>query len=128
MPLPRKVALAAEIVVAYARARWLVRWRELPAALAALRPQGAAADDPDILQAIDLGRNVGRLLAALPADSRCLMRSLVLTRLLDRRGIPSSVVIGVQPGEKFGAHAWVEVSGRPVLDAGGGSFARLVEL
>jgi hypothetical protein len=80
---------------------------------------------PDALR---LGRAVVRTLAVLPADSRCLMRSLVLTGMLARRGSPGALVIGVKPGEVFGAHAWVELDGRPLLSAGNGEFARLVEL
>jgi hypothetical protein len=56
------------------------------------------------------------------------MRSLVLMALLDRRDIGSSLVIGVRPGERFGAHAWVELAGRPLLPRGESEFERFVEL
>jgi hypothetical protein len=46
------------------------------------------------------------------------MRSLVLTALLSRRGIASTLVIGVRPGGEFGAHAWVEHEGAPLLPSG----------
>ena len=69
-----------------------------------------------------------RTLTALPADSRCLMSSLVLTRLLARRGIDSELVIAVEPGEQFGAHAWVEHDGSPLLSPGVGAFEELVTL
>jgi hypothetical protein len=64
----------------------------------------------------------------VPGDTRCLARSLVLTRLLARRGIPAKLVIGARGGPDFLAHAWVEHSGEPVLSPGDGSFGRLVEL
>jgi hypothetical protein len=64
----------------------------------------------------------------LPGDTRCLARSLVLTQLLARRGIPSRLVIGARPAPRFLAHAWVEHAGQPVLPIGDGSFGRLVEL
>jgi hypothetical protein len=65
----------------------------------------------------------------LPADARCLAQSLVLTRLLAVRGVETTFVIGVsEPGEAFGAHAWVERKGRPLLPVGGSAERRLVEL
>ncbi len=69
-----------------------------------------------------------RTLSALPADSRCLMSSLVLTRMLARRGIDSNLVIAVEPGERFGAHAWVEYDGAALLHPGDGAFEQLVTL
>ena len=76
---------------------------------------------------------VARTLRLLPTDSRCLMRSLVLSALLARRGIDSSLVIGVRTAEAFGAHAWVEHEGRPLLPTGASAsgaapFHRLVEV
>jgi hypothetical protein len=56
------------------------------------------------------------------------MRSLVLTRLLARRGVPSTLIIGVSAAPEFAAHAWVEHAGRPLLPSFGPAFARLVEL
>jgi hypothetical protein len=64
----------------------------------------------------------------MPADSRCLMRSLVLTRLLARRGIESRLVISVRPGERFAAHAWVEHDGVALLPADAPQSERLVTL
>jgi hypothetical protein len=129
MRLPEKIALSAEIAVAYRQARRLMGTRDLPDTLAALRPQGPTANGAaPVGEAHRLAGATIRLLDAVPrADSRCLMRCLVLTRLLDRRRIPSTLVIGVQqPGEDFGAHAWVEVDGQAVLESG--DFPRLVEL
>jgi hypothetical protein len=56
------------------------------------------------------------------------MQSLTLSALLARRGYSSMLVIGVRAGEAFGAHAWVELDGRPLLPPGGDTFQRLVEL
>jgi hypothetical protein len=64
----------------------------------------------------------------MPGDTRCLARSLVLTRLLAGRGIQAKLVIGTRPAPDFLAHAWVEHAGDPVLAPGDGSFGRLVEL
>ena len=71
---------------------------------------------------------VSSVLRLLPTDSRCLVRSLVLTRLLARRDIPSTLIIGVTAAPEFKAHAWVEHAGRPLLPSYGPMFARLVEL
>jgi transglutaminase superfamily protein len=79
-------------------------------------------------RARSLGWAVARLLAYVPGDTRCLIRSLVLTRLLARRGIEAKLVIGARATPEFSAHAWVEHDGVPVLDPGDESFGRLVEL
>jgi hypothetical protein len=125
----RKVATAAEILVAYVRARRLIRRTDLPGAVTALRDGATAGAPADAVGAGQrLGRAVVRTLGVLPTDSRCLMRSLVLTRLLARRGIESRLVLGVRPGETLLAHAWVEHRGQPLLESGGTSYERLLEL
>ena len=91
-------------------------------------PRPAPRPEPTYPVGVSLARAVTRTLPLLPADSRCLMRSLVLISLLNRREIGSSLVIGVRPGQRFGAHAWVEVDGRPLLPRGESEFERLVEL
>ena len=90
-----------------------------------------SAAEPDglrVLRSLLLGRAVMRVLGLLPTDSRCLMRSLVLTGMLARRGVYAKVVIGVRADPSFAAHAWVEVDGRPVLPTDESTFQRLVEI
>jgi hypothetical protein len=63
-----------------------------------------------------------------PFRTTCLVRSMVLARMLRRRGYSAHVVIGV-PKEGIGqdprfAHAWVEVEG----GAGSPGFSELVRL
>ena len=127
-----RLLLIREIVAAFVRARLLLRRVPLEAALAELRPtrvlDHGPGGEPDHSEARRLGWAVSRTLRLLPGDTRCLVRSLVLTRLLSRRGIAATLVIGARPGPSFLAHAWVELGGIPVLDPGDGSFARLVEL
>jgi transglutaminase superfamily protein len=130
LPLVAKVALATEILAAYARTRlWLVRgdFRHAVGGLRAAPANRPVSGDP-VIAGRRLGSAVVRTLRLLPTDSRCLMRSLVLTRLLARRGIASTLVIGVRSGESFEAHAWVEHAGAPLLHPGDPGFRRLAEL
>jgi hypothetical protein len=128
-----KVRLAVEIVGAYVRARRHLRRDGLRAALQTLRRPGtprppvlASAGDLDTSRR--LARAVVRTLHVLPADSRCLMQSLVLTRLLARRGIDTQLAISVRPGSDFAAHAWVEHDGVALLPGESPAFERLVML
>jgi hypothetical protein len=112
-----KGLIAVEILVAYVRARWLLWRRDLPTVLAVLRgdaPRSTGQRQQAV--GIRLGRAVGRTLRFLPFDSRCLVRSLVLTGMLSRRGIDSVLVIGVGVEAGFTAHAWVESGGVPLLE------------
>jgi hypothetical protein len=127
----RKLRLAGEILASYVTIRWWLRRKSLEEAVAALKaggPPDPAADGDRLLMGIRLGRTVGRTLGVLPADSRCLVRSLVLTSLLARRGIASSLVIGVKAEPTFEAHAWVECGGIALLPPGDSAYGRLVEL
>jgi hypothetical protein len=126
---PAKAALAAEVVVAYVRARRGLKRRGLPATLASLRSAPRRQPGGDrVARGRRLGRIVARTLARLPADGRCLSQSLVLTRLLASRGIDSRLVIAVRSEESFAAHAWVEHDGQPLLPPGSESFEELVTL
>jgi Transglutaminase-like superfamily len=128
-----RVRLAREIVAAYLQARRELRRAPIESVVAALRSEEAsqpplAAGPHTLEEARRLGWTVARTLKLMPGDTRCLARSLVLTRLLARRGIPAKLVIGAQADPDFLAHAWVECDGQPVLSPGDGSFGRLVEL
>jgi transglutaminase-like putative cysteine protease len=131
--LLERVRLAGEILAAYAAARRAIRGTTIDAAVKALR--GDTPEDTErgserevLIEAWRLGRAVERTLRLTPGDTRCLTRSLVLTQLLARRGIPAKLVIGACTEPSFGAHAWVEHAGQAVLPVGDGSFGRLVEL
>lgn len=130
-----RVRLGAEIVLSYMRARHELGKAPIDSVVEVLRA-GAPRDrrSPSLSspvtveQARRLGRAVAAMLSLLPGDTRCLVRSLVLTRLLARRGIPARLVIGARARPEFLAHAWVECDGLPVLQPGDGTFGRLVEL
>jgi hypothetical protein len=130
LSLLEKIRLILEILAAYPGAQRLVRRSELHAMIDAARnvPTTPHCVGPELEHtlATRLGVAVTRTLRLLPTDARCLVRSVVLTRLLTRRGISSKLVIGVTPGEEFAAHAWVEHERRPVLPPG--RHERLIEL
>jgi hypothetical protein len=132
-PRLRDALLVAEILAAYGPARLRLHRRRLPDLVAASRstrrrPPVAPAEPEATREAARLGRAVTRTLALLPTDSRCLVSSLVLSRLLERRGIDARLVVAVCREPEFAAHAWVEHHGRPLLRSGGPGYQRLVEL
>ena len=54
----------------------------------------------------------------VPWGWSCVGRSVTLAEVLRRDGHDPSLRIGVSATGGFGAHAWVTVDGRPVLEAG----------
>lgn len=132
LPPLHKVHLAAEVIATYVRVRRLLRRADLPTVVERLRGGAPAPEGPPDRAAYEAGlrlaRATSRTVTKFPWDSRCLMRSLVLTALLARREAGGTLVIGVCPGEEFGAHAWVELGGRPLLPPDEHTYARLVEL
>jgi hypothetical protein len=126
-----RARLIVEIVSTYVRARRALRRAPIASVVASLRAEYAHNPPPTVdtlEQSLSLGWAVSRTLSLVPGDTRCLVQSLVLTRLLARRGIPAKLVIGARAAPDFLAHAWVEHCGEPVLTPGDGSFGRLVEL
>ena len=127
----RRGLLAVEILWTYAQARRLLRGRQLPDVIAALRAPRRRSE-PDDADRIELGRHLAwatvRTIEPLPIDSRCLVRSLVLTRLLARRSLASTFVLSAAPGPRFEAHAWVELDGQPLLQPAGADHQQLVRL
>jgi hypothetical protein len=117
MPADLRLRIALEIVGTYLQVRRRMLREDVTAVVESLR--GDASDAHSPYDAYRIGRRLGqpvrRTLDPLPWDSRCLMRSLVLMRMLARRGVVCRLVIGVRPGEKFEAHAWIEHDGHPLL-------------
>ncbi|MGB0094481.1 MAG: lasso peptide biosynthesis B2 protein [Solirubrobacteraceae bacterium] len=127
--------LAAEILIVYLRVRWLMRRQDIRSVVSTVRvssprrPVGVETSSlEDRLVAVRLGVAVRRTLSVLPTDSRCLVQSLVLSRLLSARAISSTLVVGARPEPRFDAHAWVEHEGLPVLPPQGFDELRLVEM
>jgi hypothetical protein len=124
-----RLELVAEVLVTYAVVRWEVRRQELPAAVAALR----AGRRPRYVTLVArepraLAVAAERVVARIPGDSRCLMRSLVVLAMLARRGVDAQLVLAARPTPEFSAHAWVERNGDPLLPTRGFGDARLAEL
>jgi hypothetical protein len=121
--------LAIEIFVAYVLARWWLIRLDVPSAVAAARrvSSRSAGRPLPVVSAARLGWGVHRALKPLPFDSRCLVRSLVVARLLARRGARGVVVLGVRAKPEFAAHSWVEYEGAAVLPKGVG-YERLKEI
>lgn len=108
--------LLLPLVRAGLRVRGFARMREWAAAPVVPRRAGPAP----------CAARVGALVAAagglLPGVSSCLARSLLLVRLLRRRGQPGELRIGVRrSGHGIESHAWVELQGVAVNDAQGGA-------
>jgi hypothetical protein len=128
-----KLRLIGEISTTYVRVRWLLRNRSMQQAVGVVRSAVGPEDGSEVpkeLQwfALRLGRAVERNLEKLPGDTRCLTRSLVLQRMLARRGMSSTLVIGVRSAPSFGAHAWVEMRGLALLSPTEYAGGRLAEL
>jgi hypothetical protein len=126
--IAEKLALTAEITLSYVRVRWLMQRGDVRATVTAVRrtsaaPSSCAPEFPN-----RLGGIVEARLRLLPGDTRCLARSLVLLRLLARRGLSGTLVIGVRTEPAFGAHAWVELDGRALLNPIEATGSRLIEL
>lgn len=132
LPLRRRLRLAGEVLAAYLVTRISLSRNGLPATLERVRRardvQRLDADDAySRYAAYRLGQVVEKVLQYLP-DARCLTRSIVLVALLARRGVASTLVIGVSPAPDFKAHAWVELEGVPLLPTGESEYSRLAEL
>jgi hypothetical protein len=128
--MTRRAYLIAEILSTYVRVRYLLRNADVPEVVRILRNTGlkpaSVPSSPKYWEGRRLANAVTRTLTPLPVDSRCLMRSLVLSRMLARRDIDSTLVIAVKSEPDFGAHAWVEHGQWPLLPPG--DFERLVTL
>ncbi|MGH9029042.1 MAG: lasso peptide biosynthesis B2 protein [Acidimicrobiales bacterium] len=110
----------------------LVRGSAWPTQVDPVAARGAArisssVRDFEVATGERLGALVERVSARLPGDSRCLLRSLVLVRILSARRIDSRLVLAVRRRPPS-AHAWVEVHGQPVSTPAPSGFVRLAEL
>jgi len=111
---PTDLSLLRQAFLSLLRVRfalWLVPWRRL-----------AASIDSEEIAAAPAHPEVDRVEWAIRAASHvvpratCLTQAVALHRLLSCHGYQSIVQIGVSNADgRFGAHAWVEHEGRPLL-------------
>ena len=78
--------------------------------------------DPSTMRAL---RVVQRTLDLKFLHVLCLPRSIAIERTLASRGVPAELVIGVLLQQGFKAHAWIEIEGFPVAEAGRNQWAAL---
>lgn len=92
-------------VAGYARIRtWCERWANRVPRRAVMPDDLAAAK-----RLAELAEIAGRHSLV---TATCLRQALVVSTLLQRRGLDARLQIGVQhTGERFGAHAWVDLDG-----------------
>ena len=131
-----RAALAGEIVIAYVGCRFALRRHGVAGALRwARRP--VAVTDPtdrimqgpsvDIAAGFRLASITARALQRVPTDTRCLIQSLVLVRLLANRGVHGQLALAVRRHEAA-AHAWVEVAGKAVSPVAPDGFVQVSTL
>jgi hypothetical protein len=126
-----RLRVICEVIGTYPMVRWTLRHVELEEAVRRTR-RGAPLRETYVPQegnvAFRLAWIVEAILDRLPGDTRCLTRTLVLVRMLSRRGIGCAVVLGVRVAPEFGAHAWPELAGRPLMVPIEATGQRLLEL
>ncbi|WP_054120041.1 lasso peptide biosynthesis B2 protein [Porphyrobacter sp. AAP60] len=123
-----KPALKLEIILGLAWARLLVRfvpfawWRDT------VGPIGACPEDiqqTDLTNeqartAVGIGRVVARIANVMPFDAACLPRAMTARWMLQRRKIPSRLMVGSKRGTDDGSlkfHAWL-VCGNDIVTGG----------
>ncbi|MEM9043952.1 MAG: lasso peptide biosynthesis B2 protein [Pseudomonadota bacterium] len=65
------------------------------------------ADGAD--QALAIGQLIERVARHLPFRTLCLQQVIALRRMLGRRGLGCTVVLGIAPDQVGDAHAWLKV-------------------
>lgn len=93
-----------DVTIGRADLRGLQRWIE-----GCQRNQTRRADAAEIARTF---ASVTRAAVCYPRASLCLARAAVATRLLRRRGVAATFVVGVRH-TPFAAHAWVEIDRVP---------------
>lgn len=131
--LAEKASLAKEIATTYLWARRQIRRTSVDRAAVDARdgrPAVPRDDRPNAEYQVAwrVSRIVERRLSQLPGDTRCLTRSVVLVRMLARRGMDATLVIGARSQPEFAAHAWVELDGHALLDPLDYQAGRLTEV
>jgi len=96
----------------------LVRLGGFPFVRRSLRKPAPGGPSKPGIQASDICRAVDRAMCFYWKPVKCLQRSVATARLMRKRRLAASVVVGCRP-EPFCSHAWVEIDGRVVNDSPG---------
>ena len=123
----RRKALALEATAELARARvmTLLPARIYTADFGTIAAAGAASDESatdEAERAAEIGRMVEVVARAMPFRARCLQQAIAVRRMLRRRDLRATVLLGVSrraadrdtPGLGTAAHAWVTVGARVI--------------
>lgn len=130
-PLPVKLALGAEALVALAHAR-LILYRTSPAdvlrrnaeaAARVARRSPAASDSGTAESCARIGFIIPRAALRLPWRADCLVQALAGQAMLLRRGTASTIAVGTarHPDSSLEAHAWLLCGSEVIL---GGDISR----
>ena len=120
-PARRRLLLAVAVRLTWARVETaVVPFRRIAERLGATR-RGATPTAEEAAAHLDAVVWSTRVLAArLPWGRNCLAQALAAKRYLDRRGVDSTLYLGVAAEETtrdLEAHAWIEASGEIVTGA-----------
>jgi hypothetical protein len=111
LPVSAKLRLAVRIWRSFLIVRWEMRRHPLPELVAKLGTPLCLTQARHAPHR--LSKAVHRCLRIRWLQSTCLIRSLVLYRLLREQGAPAELVIGLPVGATtHEAHAWVELNGK----------------
>lgn len=117
-PEERKLLLTAALLVGLVRVGiWLLPFRTVRRLLGRLRCPAAASRLSDELSSERIAWAVDVAGKRIPGGGNCLVQALATLVLLDRRGRPARLRVGVaKDGQgSLEAHAWVESDGRVVI-------------
>lgn len=94
------------------------------------RAEDFSASEPERETVRKCIASVRRATFRLP-NSLCLPQAIGLHWMLARRGIGSTVIVGIRPAEQRGSmhdlHAWTEWRGQTILGDSGGNHASLLQ-
>ena len=122
----------AEALVVLFTARICVAFCFSRVAAWTLQTRSAGAPAPHRHLEARIGRSILRAARLLPGSSLCLPQAMAAKWMLERRGFPSTIHLGVgfrpahEPGAHLHAHAWLEAGGSAITGADGiGAVTRL---
>lgn len=110
LSLADKISLGLQVWVLAVIAWWRMKRVPLPDLVVSWSSEAAVSDTR---RPQDLSRIVDRVLTVGGWQPRCIVRAMVLYRLVAQRGYEPALVIGLpkEPRSKD-THAWVELAGR----------------